>query len=352
MVALTPEQRREIGEAAKNGTSITKLKNKYKCSRITVKRWKAEAEKARPNYADAPRSGRPSELSSAERRRIRRSALSGRTVPQIVTSVNQNRQQPVSAGTVRSVLVRSRNGLHWAPVNRSRQLSARNLVRRFYFCQDNASAQAGAWLYCDSKPLFLYRDGPGSTSYTWQPDDGQQQQRAGGDPVVLHCYAVVGKGFKSPLVYTAPSAPRGSKQRKAKENFSSKHWIAVAEQLHRTIKAAGKNSSRHPMVLDHARQHTSRVSKAAMQRMGLHLKKGFPAQSWDINIIENVWGVLDTKLRQVRGRRPTTPDGWRRRVNKVWAAIPQSTIDKLVGSVKGRMAAIVENGGAWLFAHA
>lgn len=153
------------------------------------------------------------------------------------------------------------------------------------------------------------------------------------------------------LVFTAPSAPIGSKQRKGDEHFASKHYIQVAKQLHNTIKSWGKSDKRHPVVLDRARQHTSKASRAAVEAMGMHLMQSFPAQSWDINIIENVWGVLDNKLRGMPARRPTTPDGWRRRINRAWALIDQSTIDMLVDSVRDRMRQIVEKEGAWLSKH-
>lgn len=348
---MTPAQRRELGEAAAAGHKIRKLARKYNCTADCVRRWRDEAKKPRPNYSDAPRSGRPAALSAAERSRARRSARSGRSVPQVTASINQKRQKPVSTGTVRQALVDSKCPLQWAPVNRGRTLSAANMSKRFDFCQDHLNAQTGAWLFSDSKLIYCYKDGASNNTWAWQEAGQEQQQRRGGDPVVFHVFAVVGKGVKSKLVYTAPSAPKGSKQRKGKENFASKHFIAVAEQLHKTIKTWGKDSSRHPIVLDHAKPHSSDASKAAIEDMGMHIMQDFPAQSWDINIIENVWGVLDTNLKHGPPKLPSTPDGWRRRINKAWDDIPQSTIDKLVGSVKGRMQGIVEKEGAWLYKH-
>jgi hypothetical protein len=77
--------------------------------------------------------------------------------------------------------------------------------------------------------------------------------------------------------------------------------------------------------------------------------QGFPAQSWDLNIIENVWGVLDGKLSAMPGPRPTTPYGWRRRVMRAWASIDQATINKLVDDVPRRVARVVAEKGEWLF---
>jgi hypothetical protein len=92
------------------------------------------------------------------------------------------------------------------------------------------------------------------------------------------------------------------------------------------------------------------VSKAAIEGTQLQLVDGFPPQSWDINIIENVWGVLDGKLSGLGRPLPRSPDGWRRRMQRAWDQISQATIDKLVDAVPQRMADIEQRGGAWLYA--
>jgi hypothetical protein len=183
------------------------------------------------------------------------------------------------------VLVDGKNALQWGSVSRGRRLGDRNLEKRLAFCQEHLNAQAGAWIYCDCKQLFCYPEGGSNNTYSWQEADEQPQQRAGSNPVVFHVYAVVGKGLKSQLVYTAPSAPKGSKQRRGKDNFASKYFIALAKQLHMTIKAAGKDSRRHPIVLDGAKQHTSDATSAAIEVMActswraFHLRAGCMAVS-------------------------------------------------------------------------
>jgi hypothetical protein len=282
---------------ALEGRPIRTLACLFNCTRHTVRRWRDEAKKPAPNWKDAPRVGRPAKLSKAEQRHARRSGRKHHTAPQVASCINKKRAEPVSTQTVRRAVVKGSHPLRWAPVLRGRRLSAANKYKRLGFCTEHENSHTGAWLYGDSKLLFLFQDGPSSVTYAWQDDEQQQQQRPAGDPVVMHFYAIVGKGCKSELIYTAPSAPLGSKQRKSKEHFASKHYIEVVKKLHNTIKTWGKGSKRHPLVMDGAKQHSSRASKAAIEAMGMHLLKSFPAQSWDINCIENVWGVLDTKLR-------------------------------------------------------
>jgi hypothetical protein len=99
------------------------------------------------------------------------------------------------------------------------------------------------------------------------------------------------------------------------------------------------------VVLDTAKQHTSKASTDHLTMRGVHLLEGCPAQSWDINVIENVWGVLGTKLLGARAR---TPRGWRTAIEKAWDKISQYTINEVVCRVKRRMADIIEKEGEWV----
>jgi transposase len=348
---FTPAVRERMGMAAKAGSTKTSLANLYKTERETVARWEQEAYKRNPCWTDAHRSGRPRKLDVKERSSVRRQARSRQNVQRITTSLNKKRAEPVSSSTVRRALVAGKTPLQWLPVNRGRKLSDKNMTQRLQFCLDNESAQTGAWIFGDSKFFYLYQDGDNSQQWAWQDPAKKLQVSSCSNPTVMHLYAIVAKGHKSELFFTAPTPALGTKAKKNKLTFTADRFIEVAEQLHKTIKAWGKDSARNPLVLDRARQHTAKKAKAAIASMGLHLKEGYPAQSWDLNIIENVWGVLETKLRQQRGRFPKSADGWRKRIRKAWAAIDQSTIDKLVDSVKGRIAGVKDLEGAWLYKH-
>lgn len=349
---LSPEQRHKISVAYKSGRTIRSLAKELKVARPTIRRWIEEGKNNSPNWCDAAGRGRPALLNSTERSRARRSARAGHTVTQVAASLNNSRQQPVSKATVRRVLVTGRDALVWAPKKRGRVLSDVNKKSRLEFAQINQEAHTGNWIFADSKHFFCYQDGSGAGKYQWQDIDSKVTLPRSSNPTHLHVYAAVAKGSKSPLFFTAPTAPIGTKEKHSHEKFASKHFIQVAKQLHKVIKQWGKADRRHPLILDHATQHTSATSKAALKDIRLHLKEGFPAQSWDINIIENVWGVLDTKMKGLPGRLPTTPNGWRRRLCRAWAQVDQATIDRLVGQVKGRLGQIVEEEGAWLYSYA
>lgn len=346
---LTVQQRKQIGELYKKGHSITSLSKRFSISRATVRRWIAEAGKPNPVWSDAPGRGRPLVLNSSERRKARRSARYGSNVTHVAASINKQRQQPASRSTVRRSLVTGSKPLYWGLKRRGRRLSAKNKAARLTFAMDNLHAQTRSWLFVDSKHFFFYKSGNRVVQWGWQQDGQKVVLPSSSNPTHMHVYSCVGLGFKGKLQFTEPSPPLGSKQKHSDKNFTSHDFIQVAKRMKTELEVVSKADARHPIILDHATQHTSATSKLAMKQLGLHVKKGFPAQGWDINIIENVWGVLETKLQGFRGRLPTTSNGWRRRLNAAWDEIQQTTIDKLVLDVRSRLEGIVQADGAWLF---
>lgn len=346
---LSVAQRKQIAELYKDKVPIATIADRFKCSPSTASKWAHRGQQPNASFEDAPRSGRPKTLQQPERSKARRMALSNKTVTQIKRSINKQRQQPVSSGPVRRALIDSKNPLRWVPVNRGRKLSAVNKSDRLAFCVKHRRSQCKAWLYGDSKFYYMYKDGAGKVHCRWHNVQQQAEVINTGDPIVTHFYGFVGKDFKSPLYFVAPTPAARSKARKGPEAYASKHFIAMLPKVKRDLVKKGKHSRRHPIMLDHARQHSSRASRAAISGLALHLIEDFPAQSWDINIIENVWGVLDSKLAAMGGRLPTTPYGWRMRVKRAWDSISQSTINKLVADVPNRMARVVQQQGAWLY---
>ena len=340
-----------MGESAKAGTSIASLRRQYNVSADTVRRWKDEASSSSPNYADAPRSGRPRTLSQAQRIHARRQARAGHTVPQITRSANRRSQQQVSTSTVRRALKVSSRPYAYTPVVRGRQLSTTNAVKRTVFATKYRTGKTGRWVFGDSKLTYMYKDGTGKQRLRWCRKGTTPRQAASSNPYQLMFYGFVAKGFKSPLWFVPPSAPSGSRKRRSPESFASKHIIALLPKIKASLQQAGRLGPRYPLVLDHAKQHTSKASKQAIKEHNLHLLDDFPAQSWDINIIEVVWGVLVDKLNSMRGRMPETADGWRKRIKLAWDSIDQATIDKLVDSVKGRLDAVAAGEGQWLSEH-
>ena len=345
MPVLTIEQRQEIAEARNFRGIITHYATKYNVTPATIRRWRQEGEKARSVYTDQPGRGRKPVLSSAEKQSAKRKALKRRSVAEITSSLNAKRAKPVSSSTINRSLKGGRDPLSYQPVTHGRHLSETNKKKRAKWAVQQQKSHTAIWVYLDSKYLYIYEDARGYIHWCWQNTKKKLHLKIKSNPTVLHFYAAIAKGFRSKLYFVPPTPRFGSKQRKTKVNFASKHFLCVIKKIHKEVVSSGKLGSRVKYLMDRARQHTSKASQAGMRDAGVQLVGGFPAQSWDINVIENAWGVMDTKLKGTRAR---TPSGWRRAAIKAWDAVHLSTINKLVGSVKQRLHDVAAKDGEWL----
>ena len=180
---------------------------------------------------------------------------------------------------MRRALAKGNKPLQWLPVQRTRTLSAANQTARVKFARGHAGTNTGTWLFADSKPFYMYRDGSGGLQFAWQLPGARRPHAQSSNPTVLHVYAVVGRGRKSRLIFTAPSPPARSKAKKSKDKFAAKHFKVVARKLFATIDSWGLAGRRHKLVLDGATQHTAAGSRAYVSELGLRLLADYPAQS-------------------------------------------------------------------------
>jgi hypothetical protein len=94
-----------------------------------------------------------------------------------------------------------------------------------------------------------------------------------------------------------------------------------------------------PYVLQHGNdpKHSSRHFKEYIQDQGISLLN-WPAQSPDLNPIENLWSILDNKC---SSRHCTTVANLFRTLKDEWDRIPVETLEKLVDSMPARIDAVI-----------
>lgn len=90
-------------------------------------------------------------------------------------------------------------------------------------------------------------------------------------------------------------------------------------------------------------KHTSRLVQGWLERHARFIpKKDWPANSPDLNPIENLWAYLQDR---VYARMPRTLGGLQRIIEEEWEAIPLEKLRRLVDSMPRRLAAVQHNQG-------
>ncbi len=93
---------------------------------------------------------------------------------------------------------------------------------------------------------------------------------------------------------------------------------------------------------DLAPAHTAKGTKSWFNDHGVAVLD-WPANSPDLNPIENLWGIVKRKMRDTR---PNNADELKATVKETWASIPPQQCHKLITSMPRRIEAVIKAKGA------
>ncbi len=93
---------------------------------------------------------------------------------------------------------------------------------------------------------------------------------------------------------------------------------------------------------DLAPAHTAKGTKSWFNDHGVTVLD-WPANSPDLNPIENIWGIVKRKIRDTR---PNNADDMKATVKETWASIPPQQCHTLITSMQRRIEAVIKAKGA------
>ncbi len=88
--------------------------------------------------------------------------------------------------------------------------------------------------------------------------------------------------------------------------------------------------------------HTAKGTKSWFNNHGVTVLD-WPANSPDLNPIENLWGIVKRKMRDTR---PNNADDLKAAIKATWASIPPQQCHKLITSIPRRIEAVIKAKGA------
>lgn len=361
---LTGKQRQLIVDLSRQGFSDASIGRQIPCALETVRRWKPAEQLQGSEEVDLrekPWLGPQSPYKQPLKTKLKRMAKSGLSSRLIVSTLANKDGISISHTSVCRILHGGRKPLAWLKVGNERFLGGVNKKARVDFChkwKDSRSSAFDTWVFLDAKDLYCYQYEKGILDYAWQDVYKTKGSKApyhlgakSGTPWVFRFYGAVGKDFKSKLHFVPPSPdPDTPRQKKSTGTFRSEHFVEMMTQMHEEISAstAGRRGGGYKLIMDHAKQHFSKTSKPALEKLGVKVVDGYPAQSWDLNIIENVWGILQGKM--CRKNAKSGPN-WRKLIEAAWASIDIKSINALHDGFQERLELVHSEGGEWCSHH-
>jgi len=331
---LTECERAKIIALSEDGQSVRKISKKlgYPKSTVqdTISRYKTKG-----GTNSAPRCGRPSLLDENAKNHLKEIV---ENKPRITANEIQKdfaeSDLQISTKTIRTHL--HDLGLYSRFAARKPLLTVSQLQNRLNWCIERRDWSIKEWneiIWSDESRFCLFSDGP---QRVWR-ENGKRfnlenlvptVKHGGGGVMVWGCFCGTGLG---PLVLVEGKLNRFGYIQILENNLLP--WI------HKKF-----NHRRYFFQQDNAPIHTAKDTKDWMSQKQVKVLSTWPAQSPDLNPIENLWGELQRRVRK-RNLRHANKHELYLALKEEWETIPRKTYKKLIDSMPRRVHECIERCG-------
>jgi len=321
MARLPQLKRATIILAIREGKSDAAIARQEGVGRKTVARYRKRTA-ADANLGDLPRSGRPRCTSPADDLKMKRLALTKRTITTaaIAQQIATTRQRPPSKWTIRRRL-HEQDVVLKRPVAKP-MLTAAHKQKRLAFARANKDRDWTHVNFSDEKSFVLENN----KGKIWAEKHERPTRSTIKHPPKVHVFASFGFDGLGNL-------------RLFEENLDADLMVEI---LGRTLLPSLGNTNSTPranILIYHDRdpKFTSRKVKQFLADNNL-TDIGAPPQSPDFNPMENVWHLLQSRVEKTWCQDLAA---LKRKIRNEWKKIEKTTLEKLVNSMPRRMKACI-----------
>jgi len=279
------------------------------------------------SISDGVRSGRPSKCSERDKRHLCIEAKKAPFLSAREHGESSNIIPKVSVITVRRYLRKS--GLFGQVSARKPLLSKWQVKQRLHWCKAYLSYTAADWdriIFSDECRVSTYHN---SRRYVWRPKNSRYKEK--------YTCKTVKYGGKSILVWGAIRFDGNRILIKCPPRLDSSEYQQV---LNKGLPEVYE--SHMTFMQDGAPCHRSSSTSKFLDNKQVCLLSDWPAQSPDLNIIENMWAELKKRLNK---HHPIPKEDLWEVIKKEWYAIPNDYVTRLYESLPRRIHNVIKNKG-------
>jgi len=279
---------------------------------------------------DRPGRGRKRKLSAEDEKKIVKKAKHDKDARQIAREYESETGTKIDETTIRRVI--HAHKLKWLVREHVEELTETNKAKRLAYAQAMSEHNWKKVLFSDEKTFWLGAD----KNHAWQTPGKRQQYPMKRHPPKIHVWAAAGTYMKSKLYFFTENLKSplyqkilASRLAKDKITFSSDSPVRLPNNFE--------------FLQDNDPKHKAKKTMELLQEIVNNRRIDHPAQSPDLNIMEDLWSYLD---RKVKAANIKTIQGLKRKITSEWEKLPWSYIRNSVGTMPARLAECVKLEGA------
>ena len=324
MTQLTTEQRNKIFLLAKQGYSEEAIGRRVGCARSTVRKWKKRPVPASVS-PPGPGRGRKRKLSQVFPSKLKSYFLgqskvgSRRLAPKVAKRFHVN----ISDRSIRRYVVRA--GLKWKrPVKKPFLTDAHRLKRRKFAKKYEGKTDWDNWVFGDEKTFFVKPPTTGERVREHQIPITEVVPH----PIKCHCWLVISpKATFRPYLFT--------------ENMDAPLYRTILQD-NLVRPSQGRLPENWTFAQDRDPKHMASGTQEWLNEHVPNWVQDWPANSPDLNPIENLWSIL---ANDVASRHPTSLQTLKTAIEVACKGIPKGTIKKLFASMDKRLQECLQSDG-------
>lgn len=331
---LTTEERLRAVFLAETGASLRKIARELKATPMGIKKI-IDKHIETGSTADKRRSGRPKKTTPHTDRVLVRMSLQDRrlTAPQLGRKLSEEHGVTLATRTVRQRLLKA--GLRGCVAAKKPLLSATNVCRRLAFAKAHKDLTVDDWkhvLFSDESSFELFLS---SKRVIVRRRVGEKFSKNCIAPTVKH-------GGKSLMIWGCMSGYGLGHLYRCTGSMNQHQYIDVLQNtMFPSASALFGQLNSFFFQHDNAPCHKAKTVTDFLRRNQVAVLD-WPAQSPDMNPIENLWSVM---AKNIEGKRPSNLDSLWLILQDAWNNIDDVTITRLFESMPNRMKHVIKARG-------